>query len=88
MGYRSSGIPGERAASNKALSPDEVSPCGVFFQCWIGGGWKVRAENCTAGAASASPLCTRKGVRGGPGMTLGQPPDWEIEISGAQVEQS
>ena len=54
--YRSGGIPGARAASNKALSPDEASSRGVFFQCWIGGGQLVHTENCTACSASASLL--------------------------------
>ena len=35
-GYRSGGIPGARAASNKAFSPDNVAPNGVFFpSAWI-----------------------------------------------------
>ena len=68
-GYRSGGVPEARAASNKAFSPDEAFPRGVFFQCWIGGGRLISAEDCTARAASASSLYTRGGV-GGPGMTL------------------
>ena len=54
--YRSGSVPRARAASNKALSPDKVSPRGMSFQCWIGGRWLFRAEDCTACAASGEVL--------------------------------